>query len=88
MRKYCKDPMQKNMDALTVEIVVARQCYSDRGGDGHRPGYRILLAKMTIYGPFERELLIFMGDRKKRFVNFWLLRDFSQFLVSIMMSRR
>ena len=63
MRQYCKDSMVKDMDELAVEIIVARQCYSDHRGDGHRPGYRILLAKMKTYGPFERELLNFMGDR-------------------------
>ncbi len=35
--------------------------------NGHRPSHRIVMApaKMKTHGPFEREFLKFMGDRKK-----------------------
>jgi hypothetical protein len=43
-------------------------------GDGHRPSHRIVMAsaKMKTYGPFERELLKFMGDRQKVVVSEFL----------------
>jgi hypothetical protein len=65
MREYCRDPMQKDMDELAVEIMGDRRRYSDVRGDGHRHGHRIVLAKMKTYGSLERELLKFMGDRTK-----------------------
>jgi hypothetical protein len=50
---------------LAIEIMGDRKRYSDVRGYGHRPGRRIVLAKMKTYGPFQRELLKFMGGRKK-----------------------
>ena len=74
MREYCKDPMQQDMDEFAVEIMGDRK--------------RIVLAKMKTYGPSQRELLKFMGDRKNLWsVNSWLLVAFSQCLVSILMTR-